>query len=170
MIGNRKVEGRVCTVLLHVIRKSLTPCENRLTAILNWKKPKYDTVFESRQNASANANACATTTSTSFIDAIIKFPIKNKFSEKCKILIFRPNKNFFWRQKVWKLFWAKRRNKFSFSSDDFKTFFCCRHKRPNEKWHDDIFWLENPRLRWLSGFQTRGWFVKAFSQLWHGWL
>ena len=34
MIGNRQVEGRVCTILLHVIRKSLTPCDNRLTAIL----------------------------------------------------------------------------------------------------------------------------------------
>ena len=34
-IGKRKEEGRVCTVLLHVIRKSLTPSENGLTAFLN---------------------------------------------------------------------------------------------------------------------------------------
>ena len=46
MIGNRKEEGGVCTVLLHVIRKSRTPSENRLTAILNWKKPKSDPGFE----------------------------------------------------------------------------------------------------------------------------
>ena len=40
MIGNRKEEGRVCTVLLHVIRKSPTPSESWLPAILNWKKHK----------------------------------------------------------------------------------------------------------------------------------
>ena len=54
MIGSRKEEGRVCTVLLHVIRKSPTPSENRLTAIL--KKPKSDPGFEPglpRQNAIA---------------------------------------------------------------------------------------------------------------------
>ena len=34
-IEGRKEEGRECTVLLHVIRKSPTPSENRLTAILN---------------------------------------------------------------------------------------------------------------------------------------
>ena len=38
MVGNSKEEGREITVLLHVIRKSPTPSENRLTAILNWKK------------------------------------------------------------------------------------------------------------------------------------
>ena len=56
MIGNRKEEGRVCTVLLHVIRKSPTPSENRLTAILNWKKPKSEPGFKPglpRQNAIA---------------------------------------------------------------------------------------------------------------------
>ena len=36
----QKEEGRICTVVLHVIRKSQTLSENRLTAILNWKKPK----------------------------------------------------------------------------------------------------------------------------------
>ena len=41
MIGNRKEEGKVYTVLLHVFRKSPTPCENWLTAILKRKKPKY---------------------------------------------------------------------------------------------------------------------------------
>ena len=46
MIGNRKEEGRVCTVLLYVIRKSPTPSENRLTAILNGKKPKSNPGFE----------------------------------------------------------------------------------------------------------------------------
>ena len=54
MIGNRKEGGRVCTVLLHVIRKSPTPSENRLIAILNWKKPKSDPGLEPvqpRQNA-----------------------------------------------------------------------------------------------------------------------
>ena len=34
MIENRKEEGRVCTVLLHVVRKSPMPSENRLTANL----------------------------------------------------------------------------------------------------------------------------------------
>ena len=56
MIVNRKEEGRVCTVLLYVIRKSLTPSENRVTAILTWKKPKSVPRFEPglpRQNASA---------------------------------------------------------------------------------------------------------------------
>ena len=38
MIGNMKEEGRVCIVLLHVVWKSPTPSQNRLTAILNWKK------------------------------------------------------------------------------------------------------------------------------------
>ena len=54
MIRNRKEDGRVCTV--HVIRKSPTPSENWLTAILNWKKPKSDPGFEPglpRQNAIA---------------------------------------------------------------------------------------------------------------------
>ena len=40
MIGNRKEDGTVCSYLLHVIRKSRTPSDNRLTAILNRKKPK----------------------------------------------------------------------------------------------------------------------------------
>ena len=48
-----KVEGRVCIVLLHVIRKSLTPSVNRLTAILNWKKPKSNLGFKPGQNAIA---------------------------------------------------------------------------------------------------------------------
>ena len=38
MIGNRKQEGTVCTILLHAIRKSPTPRENILTVILNRKK------------------------------------------------------------------------------------------------------------------------------------
>ena len=37
MIGNRKEEGRVCTVPLHIIRKSPMPSKNRLTAVLNKK-------------------------------------------------------------------------------------------------------------------------------------
>ena len=56
MIGNRKEEGRVCTVLLHIIRKSPSPSENRLTAFQNWKKPKSVGGFEPvlpRQNAIA---------------------------------------------------------------------------------------------------------------------
>ena len=36
---NRNEERRVCTFLLHVFRTSPKPIENRLTAILNWKKP-----------------------------------------------------------------------------------------------------------------------------------
>ena len=54
MTGNRKEEGRVCTVLLHFIRNSPTPSENRLTAVLNWKKAKSKLVFKPslpRQNA-----------------------------------------------------------------------------------------------------------------------
>ena len=75
MIGNRKEEGRVCTVLLHVIRKSPTPSENRLTAIMNFKKTKSDPEFEPglpRQNASAlsaptlSATTSTTTTTTAF--------------------------------------------------------------------------------------------------------
>ena len=31
MLGNRKEEGRECTILLHAIRKSATPSENRWT-------------------------------------------------------------------------------------------------------------------------------------------
>ena len=46
IIGNRKEEGRVCTVLLHIIRKSLTPSENWLTVNQNWKKPKSDPGFK----------------------------------------------------------------------------------------------------------------------------
>ena len=38
MIRNRKEEGRVYNILFHVSRKSPTHSENRLTAILNWKK------------------------------------------------------------------------------------------------------------------------------------
>ena len=57
MIGNRKEEGRVqCTILLHVIRKSLTLSENRLTAILTYKKTKSNPRFKPgllRQNALA---------------------------------------------------------------------------------------------------------------------
>ena len=56
MIGNRKEEGRVCTVPLHVIRKSPTPSQNRLPAILSRKKPKSDPGFKpglSGQNAIA---------------------------------------------------------------------------------------------------------------------
>ena len=36
----RKQDRRVCAVLLHVIRKSPTPSEIRLAAILTCKKPK----------------------------------------------------------------------------------------------------------------------------------
>ena len=54
MIGSMKEEGRECTVLFHVIRKSQTPSDNTLTAILNWKKPKSVPRFKPglpRQNA-----------------------------------------------------------------------------------------------------------------------
>ena len=54
MIGKKKEEERVCTVQLHVIRKSPRPSENRLTAFLNWKKPTSDLGFVPglpRQNA-----------------------------------------------------------------------------------------------------------------------
>ena len=53
MIGNRKEEGRVCTVLLYVKRKSPTPSENSNSEL---KKPKSDPGFEPglpRQNAIA---------------------------------------------------------------------------------------------------------------------
>ena len=51
---NRKVE--VCIAQLYIIRKSQTPSENRLTAILNRKKPKFIPGFKPGllgQNASA---------------------------------------------------------------------------------------------------------------------
>ena len=56
MKRNRKEGGRVCIVLLHVIRKSLTLSENRLTAILTYKKTKSNPRFKPgllRQNAIA---------------------------------------------------------------------------------------------------------------------
>ena len=56
MIGNRKGEERVCAILLHIIRKSQSPSENRLAAILNLKKPKYVPGYEPglpRQNTIA---------------------------------------------------------------------------------------------------------------------
>ena len=40
MVGNRKEEGKACTVPFHVVIKSPTPSENRLKANLNRKKPK----------------------------------------------------------------------------------------------------------------------------------
>ena len=57
-IDDRKQERRkkCSTVLLNLIRKSLTPSENILTAILNWKKPMSVLGFEPglpRQNAIA---------------------------------------------------------------------------------------------------------------------
>ena len=54
MIGNKKEEGNVSIVILHIIRKSSTPSKNRLIAILNRKKLKYATGFKPglpRQNA-----------------------------------------------------------------------------------------------------------------------
>ena len=44
MIGKNKEEGRVCTVLFHIYRKSLTRSENRLAAILSQKSlsPSWD--------------------------------------------------------------------------------------------------------------------------------
>ena len=56
MIGKNKEEGRVCTVLFHIYRKSLTRSENRLAAILSQKKPKSFLGFVPgllRQNAIA---------------------------------------------------------------------------------------------------------------------
>ena len=41
-MGNRIEGGIVCTILSHIIRKSLMFSENKLTAILSWKKPKSD--------------------------------------------------------------------------------------------------------------------------------
>ena len=35
MIGNRRDEGRTCTVLLHVFRKSVNPYKKKMTAILD---------------------------------------------------------------------------------------------------------------------------------------
>ena len=46
---DREEEGRVCTILLHAIRKSPKPSENRLTAILNLNKPKSAPSFEPGQ-------------------------------------------------------------------------------------------------------------------------
>ena len=37
MVRNRNEEGGACTVILHVIKNSPTPSENRLTAVLNGK-------------------------------------------------------------------------------------------------------------------------------------
>ena len=65
MIGNKKEERRVCTILLHIIRKSPTPSENRLTAILNWKKAKVWPGIWTRpvQTECHRSTTCATTTS-----------------------------------------------------------------------------------------------------------
>ena len=65
MMGNRKEEGRVFTVLLNVTRKSLTPCENRLTAILNRKKAQVQTRIQTRpaQIECHRSATCAATTS-----------------------------------------------------------------------------------------------------------
>ena len=52
----RKEEGRECTILSQVIRKSWTPSENWLTAVLYWKRDKSVPGSEpslSRQNAIA---------------------------------------------------------------------------------------------------------------------
>ena len=52
---SKQETGRVCTVLLQVIRKSPTSSESRLTAVLTCKKPKSNAEYEPgllRQNAS----------------------------------------------------------------------------------------------------------------------
>ena len=56
MIGNRKEEGRVCTIQLIVMRKSPTPSESRLTAILNWNKSRPILVQGLRQDIEINFN------------------------------------------------------------------------------------------------------------------
>ena len=51
---HKKGKGRLCIVLLHILRKSQTPSKNRLSAILHWKKPKSVQGFkpsQSRENA-----------------------------------------------------------------------------------------------------------------------
>ena len=56
MIWNKKDERRVRTLLINLPRKSPTPSENILTAIMYWKKAKSILGFEpclSRQNAIA---------------------------------------------------------------------------------------------------------------------
>ena len=56
MIGNRKEERRVCTILLHVIRKSPTPTENRLAFFSSELLSKSNPGFKPglpRQNAIA---------------------------------------------------------------------------------------------------------------------
>ena len=56
LIGNRKERGRVCTVILHVFKKTSTPSNIRLTAIMKLEKPKSDPRFKPglpRKNAMA---------------------------------------------------------------------------------------------------------------------
>ena len=66
MLGSRNKEERECTVLSHVIRKKPTPSENILTAILNWKNPKYVPGFSpSLPGPECRCSTtCATTTAT----------------------------------------------------------------------------------------------------------
>ena len=51
VLRNRKFKGRECTVILRAVKRSPTSGENRLTAILNLKKPRCVNASLFRQNA-----------------------------------------------------------------------------------------------------------------------
>ena len=90
---NRKEAGTVRTILILIVRKSLTPSENRLKAILNWKKAKVRPRIRTRsaQTECHRFTACATTTSSHHV-ALIELKIAKLwlgFSGGCrKLLLF----------------------------------------------------------------------------------
>ena len=67
MIGNRKKEGRVCTVLSQDVRNYPKPSENRLRAILNLKKALVHPGIRAQpaQTECHRSTTCATTNTTS---------------------------------------------------------------------------------------------------------
>ena len=77
MIRNRKEEGRVCIVLLNVIRKTPWHSKNRSTEVLNWKTPKIRTW--PTQTECRCSTTCATTTARQLPNLpYVLFLLRNK--------------------------------------------------------------------------------------------
>ena len=103
-------EGKVCTILFHAIRKSPTPSENRLTAILTWKKAKSVPGFEPSLTFDLQ-KICERSISfpveSSSLWQVLNFHLMaNHFF---RLIEFRVQLDFAFKTFAWKYYWATRK-------------------------------------------------------------
>ena len=94
MIGSMKLEGIECTIILHVIRKSPTPSEKRLTAIPSWKSPSLSRDLNSA--CPDRIPSCATAYNSRLIEPLMALSLPSNMTLAsrlpclCATVVVRP--------------------------------------------------------------------------------